>query len=242
MLFGKLPDDDKLARQVTIESNDYIVDNDILYHLYYPRGKGHRVDRMVKQLVIPLSLRNDILLAYHDALTGGHQGIERTYQSIRQTYFWTTMYKDIHYYVKSCLSCQKSNCLIHKNKAPLTPVPTEDVHGRWHMDFLGPLKTSKEGYKYVLLLVKSFSRWPAALPMKTMEVTEVAKVLYKENICCFGTPHSIVTDRATNFLSKVMTEVYKVFGIKRLSISSFHPQTNACCERLNSFILQTLRA
>ena len=87
LLFGKLPDDDKLARQVTIESNDYIDDNDILYHLYYPRGKGHRVNRMVKQLVIPLSLRNDILLAYHDALTGGHQGIERTYQSIRQKYF-----------------------------------------------------------------------------------------------------------------------------------------------------------
>ena len=242
LLFRKLPDDDKLARQVTIESNDYIVDNDILYHLYYPRGKGHRVDRMVKQLVIPLSLRNDILLAYHDALTGGHQGIERTYQSIRQKYFWTTMYKDIQYYVKSCLSCQQSKRLIHKNKAPLTPLPTEDVHGRWHMDFLGPLKTSKEGYKYILLLVESFSRWPVAIPMKTMEATEVAKVLYKEIICCFGTPHSIVTARATNFLSKVMTELYKVFGIKRLSTSSFHPQTNACCERLNSFILQTLRA
>ena len=78
LLFRKLPDDDKLARQVTIESNDYIVDNDILYHLYYPRGKGHRVDRMVKQLVIPLSLRNDIMLAYHDALTGGHLSIHQT--------------------------------------------------------------------------------------------------------------------------------------------------------------------
>ena len=87
LLSRKLPNNDKLARQVTMESNDYIVDNDILYHLYYPRGKGHTVDRMVKQLVIPISLRNDILLAYHYALTGRHQGIERTYQSIRQKYF-----------------------------------------------------------------------------------------------------------------------------------------------------------
>ena len=237
-----LPNDSKLARKIVIESSDYILDSDILYHLYYPRGKGHRADRLLKQLVIPASLRNDILEAYHDALTGGHQGVERTYQTIRQKYFWTTMYKDIQFYVKSCIPCQMSKRPIHKNKAPLTPLPAEDLHHRWHMDFLGPLKTTKDGFKYILLLVESFSRWPIAVATKTMEASEVAKVLYREVICVFGTPHSIVTDRGSNFLSKVMTELYKSFGITKLSCNSFHPQTNSACERLNSFILQTLRS
>ena len=237
-----LPSDDKLARHVILESGDYVLDKDVLYHLNYPRGKGTRSERLIKQLVIPASLRNDILLAYHDALTGGHQGIERTYQSIRQKYFWISMYKDIQFYVKSCILCQQSKRAIQNTKAPLTPLPTEDIHHRWHMDFLGPLKTTREGYKYILLLVESFSRWPIAIPMVSMTSEEVAQVIYREIICVFGTPHSIVSDRATNFLSKVMTELYKRFGIRKLSTSSFHPQTNAACERFNSFILQTLRA
>ena len=87
------------------------------------------------------------------------------------------MYKDIQFYVKSCIPCQQSKRAIQNTKAPLTPLPTEDIHHRWHMDFLGPLKTTKEGYKYILLLVESFSRWPIAIPMVSM-TSEVAQVIY----------------------------------------------------------------
>ena len=151
-----LPDNDKLARRVILESSDYILENDVLFHLYYPRGKGHKTDRLIKQLAVPDSLKHDILLGYHDALAGGHQGIERTYQSIRQKYFWFTMYKDINYYVQSCLSCQKSKRPIHKSKPPLTPLEAEDVFVRVHMDFLGPFKKSPTvSNTYYWLLIHS---------------------------------------------------------------------------------------
>ena len=39
---GVLPDDSKTARTIILESPDYVVDGGVLYHLYYPRGKGHK--------------------------------------------------------------------------------------------------------------------------------------------------------------------------------------------------------
>ena len=102
-----LPSDDKVARRLILESQDYVMTNGVLYHLYYPRGKGHRSERFVKQLVVPFDLRNDILL-FHDSLSGGHFATGRTYQSIGLCYFWIGMYADILDYVKSCEACQKA--------------------------------------------------------------------------------------------------------------------------------------
>ena len=51
-----------------------------------------------------------------------------------------------------------------------------------------------------------------------------------------------MSDRGQNFLSKIVNEVCKLFQITRLHTSSYHPQTNAQCERFNSTIAQSIRA
>ena len=43
-------------------------------------------------------------------------------------------------------------------------------------------------------------------------------------------------------MSKLIAEVCKLFQITKLQTSSYHPQTNAACERMNSFILQSIKA
>ncbi len=118
---GKLPDDDTDARHIILESQDYIIEHDVLYHLFYPRGKGPKAERLIKQLVVPQLLRNDVLLSNHDTLTGGHQRMERTYHNIRQKYFWPRMFSDIESYVTSYVRyANRSNeiimlCLHHCN-------------------------------------------------------------------------------------------------------------------------------
>ena len=106
------------------------------------------------------------------------------------------MYSDIETYVKTCEECQKSKRDIHGKKALLTPMPIEDVFSRLHMDILGPITTTKDGYKYILLIVDSFSKWPEAFPLKTQEATEIANVLYKEIFTRYGAPRTIISDRS----------------------------------------------
>jgi transposase InsO family protein len=238
---GILPTDSKSARKTILETQDFIIDeNGLLFHIYYPRGKGQKSERIIKQLAVPKSLRNDVLLSYHDALTGGHQGMERTYHAIRLKYFWPRMYSDIKYYCKSCLDCQESKRYHHGKKAPLHPIPVGGPFSRLHMDFLELTKT-KDGYHYVLLITDAFSKWVEGFPLKTMESSEVAKVLYSEIFCRYGACRTLVTDRAQNFMSKLVKELCKIFQVTKVETSSYHAQSDGLVERMNSSLISALR-
>jgi len=84
---------------------------------------------------------------------------------------------------------------VHHKKALLQPLPVGDVFSRIHVDILGPLPKTDDGYKYVLLVVDSFTKWCEAFPLVTMEAKEVAWKLYDEIICRYGCPGSILTDK-----------------------------------------------
>ncbi|PIK54034.1 hypothetical protein BSL78_09063 [Apostichopus japonicus] len=241
---GNLPANEQVAKRISIESNQYVLYNDVLYHLYQPRTrKITPSDHTIKQLAVPASLREDILLSFHDSTVGGgHQGFDRTYNTIRMKYYWPRMYVDVEKYVQSCEPCQKAKRAIHSHKAPLQPLPVVDVFQRWHMDILGPLTPSPEGFKYILLVVDSFSKWPEAFPLHSQEATEIAKVLYSQIFCRYGAPNVLVSDRGQNFMSKLIKALSELFQITRHHTSAYHPQTNAACERYNSSIAQAIRA
>ena len=126
--------------------------------------------------------------------------------------------------------------------APLHPLPIQDVFARWHMDILAGLPKTKEGYQYVLLVTDSFSHWAEAFPLKTQEAQEIADILYSEIFTRYGACRSLVSDRGQNFLSKIVSILCKLFNVTRHHTSSYHPQSNVACERLNSTLAQSLRA
>ena len=247
-LEGTLPDDSKSSKKILADEENYCVDQGVLYHLFTKRVKNKanipRDQRIIKQLAVPKSRRQNILHAYHDSLLGGgHQGYERTLEAIRLKYYWPRMATQILDYVNSCDVCQKTKRNYGTQKAPLVNMPIENRFERWHMDFIGPINPSgTEGNKHILVLVDSFSRWCEAIPMKTQEATEVAHTLYREIITRYGAPKKLVSDRGQNFLSKVVQALSALFNIKRYHTSSYHPQTNSTCERLNSYIATQLKA
>jgi len=52
--------------------------------------------------------KQQILYEYHDAPTGGHQGVERTLKRIRLYHSWPGITKDVEKYVAKCELCQKN--------------------------------------------------------------------------------------------------------------------------------------
>lgn len=238
-----LPNDKKLGNKIVIESSQYGLLNGVLYHFYQPRVKGlPAAQRLVRQLALPGPVREDVLRSFHDSHAGGgHLGVQKTFAAIRERYFFPAMYQIIHDYVTTCDQCQRMKVDRKKQPPPLTPLPIADeVFSRWHMDILGPLPKAR-GYQYVLLLVDSFSRWCEAFPLETQDAKQVASVLYNEIITRYGAPRILVSDRGKNFMSKLVSALCEMFDITRHKTSSYHPQSNAVCERLNSTLAQTLR-
>lgn len=57
------------------------------------------------RLVVPKDEVKNILHAYHDSLTAGHYGIDKTTYQISRRYYWNKMTQDIAQHVRSCQSC-----------------------------------------------------------------------------------------------------------------------------------------
>lgn len=145
--------------------------------------------RHIKQITLPTSLREEALHSYHDALLGGgHLGVDKVYSSMLEKYYWPKMHADVIQYVKTCDRCQRGKRNYNPNNPPLSPMPLVGRFHRWHIDILGPLSKTKDGYEHILLVVDSFTRWTEAFPLKTQTAKEVATILCSEIFARFGSP------------------------------------------------------
>jgi len=180
---GSLPTDDTLARKIGIQADNYVYQDQILYHWHTSRRKRlHEVDPVVKQLVIPASLREHILKSYHD--NNCHIGMDKVYETLRNTFYWPNMYADVHAWVKTCTAWQicKSGM---RNKAPLRSLQIEaSIFERWHLVHIA-LPTVND-YKYVLVAVDSFSLFSVLMPAKRTSAQETATLLYDNILVVYG--------------------------------------------------------
>lgn len=235
-----LPEDKTKHDSIVAESRHFSIQDDILYHWFQRRCKKLPKEMsFIKQIALPKTLRLD---APHDCLAGGgHLGIEKVKASLNEKFYWPKMHNDITQYVRSCDRCQKAKRSSANTRPPLTNMPQVSKFERWHVDILGPITKTNKGHQYILLCVDSYSRWPEAFPLKTMDSKEIAAKLYKEIFCRYGAPKILVSDRGQNFLSNLISALCEIFQITRHKTSSYHPQTNSACERQNSTIAQCLR-
>jgi len=236
-----LPSDSESARKLLLQADQYTLDDGILFHLYQPRARDiGQVRPIIKQIAVPVALREEVLQSVHDHLA--HGGQDRTYLALRARFYWKNMYADSKLYVSSCVTCQQCKRPQAATKAPLHPLPVSEIFQRIHIDFAGPLPTTPKGNKFLLMIIDSLSKWPEIIPVPDQSAVTVAKALYDNIFARFGPPRSILSDRGTAFLSHLVADLCKRFQVRRISTSSFHPATNAQIERQWSVLWASLRA
>ena len=60
-----------------------------------------------------------------------------------------------------------------------------------------------QGYKYLLVMIDTFTGWVEDFPTQTEKAEEVVKKLLHEFILRFGLPRSLQSNNGTSFTSKV---------------------------------------
>ena len=66
------------------------------------------------RLVVPESLRVDIMSEVHNTITeAAHGGYAKTYNQIAAIYYWPSMSRDIKKYISTCDICQKTKPRCH---------------------------------------------------------------------------------------------------------------------------------
>jgi hypothetical protein len=187
-------------------------------------------------LLAPKVLHYELIRAAHSSRFSGHGGIEKTISRLRSNYWWPSMALDVQEFVQTCQVCQ--NCkdppFFHKNREPLHPLPTPDMPNvRIHADLIVVPKPSPSGSKYILVITCAFSKLVELVPLPSKDAATVASAIFTRWICRYSCPREILTDRGTDFCSELSRNLYTLLGIDHKKTSSFHPQTNASCERFN---------
>jgi hypothetical protein len=213
-------------------------DNGLLY--WTSPNKRNYEDKCTPKLVVPNEMRETVLTALHDDMSGGHLGENKTLEKVKSKFFWKRLANDV---LSWCQACKK--CAARKRPPPrraelfpiLKAVYPFQLIG---VDFLGPFPETEDGNQYVIVFTDYSSRWAEAFATKDMTAETVAWILITEIICRHGAPEVLLSDQGKNFLSDLVKEVCRLFKINKINTTAYHPQTNGLTEKFNALLCQIL--
>ena len=108
---SRLPEDKQLAYLIQRNSHLYALDENKVLIKYKDKrlqnSKFRTQPGSTYVIMVPPSLRQDVLQAHHDNL--GHQGEHRTRDAIALKYQWDKMAEDVKQFVQSCEKCQQAS-------------------------------------------------------------------------------------------------------------------------------------
>ena len=194
-------------------------------------------------LIIPCtgSIREALFQLAHDSL--GHFGFDKSYGSLRSSYYWPNMRRDLEKgYVASCPECQRNKSTTSKPIGPLHPLLIPDERGdSVAMDFIGPLPKDEGNNCIVTFTDRLGSDIQLAATRTDITAEELAYVFFDKWYCENGLPTDIVSDRDKLFISKFWRALHKLTGVKLKMSTAYHPQTDGASERTNKTVNQCLR-
>ena len=242
---GRLQREDKslqvarsLAEEGTQTPQTFFQEEGLLYRKWIRKGQGE--DGSIEQLVLPSQCRQQVLQLAHSVPLGGHLGRKKTFNRIARRFYWPIMHRDVADFCRSCDTCQRFRR--HKTvRVPLVPLPViEEPFSRIAMDIVGPLPRSRGGNRYVLVVCDYGTKYPEAVPLRSIDAETVAEelmVIFSR----VGIPREILTDQGSNFQSQLLRELYRLLHIDALRTSPYHPQMDGLVERFNQTLKGMLR-
>ena len=151
---------------------------------------------------------------------------------IRQRFAWPGMGQQVIEHCRSCEVCQRCN----KVKARKVPLVKREVLSEpfevLAFDLVGPFPKGKGGYTYVLTAICMSSKWPEAVPLKSITARAVATGMI-EVFSRTGIPLQLLTDQGSQFLSSLVTHLCKDLMIDKIRTAPYHPECNGVVERMH---------
>jgi len=185
-----------------------------------------------KQVIITPQVMLELAKEKH---TQTHWGIDAMVSSLKSSVVCVGMTRVVKSIIAKCPICLKNNSLNQK-RAPLGVTKQGNIPGDyWQVDFSQLPK--QNGFRYLLVLIDTFSRWPEAFPCCTNKTREVVKILLKKIIPKFGVPIGMSSDKRPHFVTEIVQQVSKILRINWDLHTPWRPQSSGRIKKMN----QTLK-
>ena len=104
----------------------------------------------------------------------------------------------------------------------------------------GPSSCHSLENQYILIIDDLFTKYIETAALPSIETLIITQVFLDKIVFRHGPPHRFLTNRGTNFKSKLMTQLCNDLNINKVFTSSYHPQCDCFFERINGVIIQII--
>ncbi|XP_070002906.1 uncharacterized protein [Nicotiana sylvestris] len=183
------------------------------------------VDNMIRRCV-PEIEQSSVWQAYHASAYGRHFGGVRMVAKVLEVgFYWPTVFKDAHQWVKDCNECQRSGNISRRHEIPMNPIQDVEVFDVWGIDFMGPF-VSCFGNKHKVVAVDYVSKWVEAATLPTNDARVVVGFLKKNIFTRFGTSKAIISDGGTHFCNRAFEKFLAKYDVRHKVATPYHLQTS----------------
>jgi hypothetical protein len=171
------------------------------------------------RIVIPTTLRDDVLKGLHSA----HLGTEKNKQRARMIVYWPGIGKDIETFIRRCDAC--THTMSNNQKEPMIPMPIPSLP--WQ--HVGCDLFEWNGKQYAIT-VDYYSRYFEVDNLASTTTSQVVTKL-KGHFARHGIPAILTSDNGPQFSSSEFRLFTKNWGIEHQTSSPYHPTANGLVEK-----------
>ena len=123
-----------------------------------------------------MDIRTNILQACHDSLVAGYRGNTKTWTKIKTNFYWPNYQLDVRIWVRKCLSCAKKKGRPERSNSLLRD-PSGKPFDRLGIDIMGPLPTTQNDNKYIMVVIDHFSKYSEAYALPSHTAIDVSDAI-----------------------------------------------------------------
>ena len=181
-------------------------------------------------------------LAFAAAHTLSHPVIHTTKRLMSTGWVWAGMAANKAQWCQDCQHCQQAKVTKQQRAAVQhIPIPIRRF-SHVHIDLVGPLPRSPEGFNHIFTLVDHSSRWLEAIPLPSTDMVTIAAAFTSNWVAHFGVPDHLTTDCGPQFCSALWSELLRRWGINHHLTTAHHPQASGMVERAHRQLKDALQA
>lgn len=189
------------------------------------------------KVYVPHHLQGHGIDQYHDL--NGHIGLDKTFDAIKQKYYWPGLYRQLYDNISECMICQRRSKQSVQPPLRMTDIPLY-AFAKIGSDLSGPYPISLLGNKYIVGYIDLYSSYPEAYAVPDKSAYNIAHSSIDEIFPRYGSPLEIITDNGTENVNKVRKETLETLNIHHVRTSRYHPQSNSKIEKFHATLHDTL--
>ena len=215
---NKLPSKRSTIKKIEALAESFVLLDSLLFKLVTTPDKEAAV------LAIPEICVDKIIALNHTSLFAGHQGVVKTYLTMRDKFFIPNLMHYLRSFIKGCHVCQLSRS---------DKLPTRQLQPQIYLNYrplsklsmdLKVMPRSQKGHKFILCIIDEMTNYLITIPIFRSRSEEVGEALIEHVISKFCAPDCIIMDQDSAFMSNLMSYLFQKLNIKIMTVAPYNHQ------------------